>query len=119
MEPAFRQDKTRQLPSPRSSGKTMIKLRLFSLFCALALLPFTAFGIVDLDADGWSDLWQATYGRGYAPDLDDDNDGRTNRQEHDEGTDPLDALSKRPEPVAAPAPRGKLRFTWPTVIGKT
>ena len=97
----------------------MFRPRLRQLVLAVLLLPFTAFGIVDLDNTGWSDLWEATYGTGYAPDGDNDNDGRTNRQEHDEGTDPLDALSKKPEPTAETAPKGKLRFTWPTVIGKT
>src|SRR6188768_1925698 len=97
----------------------MSRPRLSSLFFALVLLPFTAFGIVDLDNDGWSDLWQASYGSGFAPDGDDDGDGRTNRQEHDEGTDPLDLLSKQPVPTAEIPPRGKLRFSWPTVIGKT
>src|SRR5689334_5649620 len=97
----------------------MTRLRLSSLFATLILLPFTAFGIVDLNNDGWSDLWAATYGSGYAPDADDDGDGRSNRQEHDEGTDPLDGLSKKPEPTVEFPGKGKLKFSWPTVIGKT
>lgn len=92
--------------------------RVLSLVLA-TLLPLPAFGIIDLDQDGWSDLWQATYGTGFAPDSDDDGDGRTNRQEHDEGTDPLDNTSKKPEPTFAALPKGKLKFTWPSVIGKS
>lgn len=97
----------------------MIKSRLSSIVLAILLLPFSAWGIVDLDNDGWSDLWQATYGRGYLPNEDDDGDNRSNREEHDEGTDPTDALSKKPDLTAIVPGRGKVAFNWPTVIGKT
>ena len=49
------------------------------------LLALPARAIIDQDGDGWSDLWQMAYGTGFLPDADDDGDGRTNRQEHDEG----------------------------------
>ena len=97
----------------------MFNPRLTSIVAALLLLPLTSWGIVDLDSNGWSDLWEAKYGSGYSPDADDDGDGRTNRQEHDEGTDPLDNLSKKPEPVAEAIGTTQFRFAWPTVIGKT
>jgi uncharacterized protein (DUF1800 family) len=91
--------------------------RALALLIAI-LLPIPAFAIIDLDHDGWSDLWEAAYGKGFTPDADDDGDGRTNWQEHVEGTDPLDGASKKPEPTFEALAKGKLRFTWPTVIGK-
>src|SRR5262245_14998037 len=92
--------------------------RVPSLLLA-CLLPLNAFAIIDLDHDGWSDLWEAAYGRGFVDTEDSDNDGRTNREEHDEGTDPLDNQSKKPDPTFEELPKGNLRFTWPTVIGKS
>jgi uncharacterized protein (DUF1800 family) len=92
--------------------------RALSLLLA-TLLPLPAFGIIDLNQDGWSDLWQAAYGTGFVPGADDDNDGRTNWEEHVEGTDPLDETSKKPEPTVEVLAKGALRFTWPTVIGKS
>jgi hypothetical protein len=93
-------------------------IRVLSLLLA-ALIPLKSFAIIDLNQDGWSDLWQATYGTGFVPGADDDGDGRTNFEEQVEGTDPLDGTSKKPEPTFESLPKGKLRFTWPTVIGKS
>jgi uncharacterized protein (DUF1800 family) len=92
--------------------------RVLSLLLA-TLLSTPAFAIIDLDQDGWSDLWQAKYGTGFVLDADDDGDGRTNWEEHVEGTDPQDETSKKPEPTSEALAKGKLRFTWPTVIGKS
>ncbi len=74
--------------------------------------------IIDLDQNGWSDLWESAYGPGTIADADDDGDGRTNRQEHDEGTDPHDAGSLLPEATAQALPKGKVRVSWTTVLGK-
>jgi uncharacterized protein (DUF1800 family) len=75
-------------------------------------------GIIDLDHNGWSDLWEAAYGPGTIDDADDDGDHRTNRQEHDEGTDPHDAGSLLPDATAQALPKGKVRVSWATVHGK-
>src|SRR6188768_2202720 len=95
-----------------------MKARILLLLAAIFILPHSSRAIVDLNQDGWSDLWQAQYGTGYLPDDDSDGDGRTNWQEHTEGTDPMDALSKRPEPAAANLGKGKWNFSWPTILGK-
>ena len=87
------------------------------LFLALAF-PQPSRALVDLDNDGWSDLWEAQYGHGYAKDADDDGDGFTNWQEHNDGTDPRDAGSKHPDPTWEKLPLGKHRFTWPHRAGQ-
>jgi uncharacterized protein (DUF1800 family) len=91
---------------------------LFLSITAALLSAVPASAIVDLDQDGWSDLWQLAYGHGHLPDVDSDGDGRTNWEEHNDGTDPADGLSKRPVPEVQAQPKGKMRFAWPTVAGK-
>lgn len=100
-------------------------MNLFSRSIFGRLLAFTLLvsappgrGIVDLDQNGWSDLWEAGYGKGTIADADDDGDGRTNRQEHDEGTDPHDAGSFIPTPVVETLPNDQVRVTWEPVLGK-
>src|SRR5688572_18006456 len=94
-------------------------LRSLIAVSSALLLALPARGIIDQDGDSWSDLWQMAYGTGYLPDADDDGDGRTNRQEHDEGTDPGDATSLRPIPSVTKSGNKALLFSWPTVVGKT
>jgi hypothetical protein len=91
----------------------------FAGLTAAALLGSTAYSIVDLNGDGWSDIWQAAYGTGLDPTADNDGDGRTNSEEYVDGTDPFDPASKRPETSVEKASGGQLRFTWPSVIGKS
>ena len=74
--------------------------------------------MVDFDEDGWSDIWESAYGRGYQPLLDDDGDGRTNQDEQNDGTDPKNASSVRPSPKVDNVGRFRIRFSWPTIIGK-
>lgn len=75
--------------------------------------------LVDEDANGWSDLWEMAYGTGYVAEADDDNDGKSNWQEHQEGTDPLDADSVQPPPTVTEKPKGTWLVSWPTLKGKT
>lgn len=105
--------KTSSRPIPRSH------LSLWKFFAALLLCGTASTqALVDFDADGWSDLWQAAYGRDYNPIGDDDNDGRTNAEEHLDGTDPTDAHSVRPVPEVTEKPRGTFLVRWPTLAGK-
>jgi len=88
--------------------------------CAALLVdPTTVRAIVDRDGDKYSDLWELAYGHGFIPEGDDDHDGRTNKQEHDEGTDPTNAESVVPDPLIESLKKGKIiSATWPSMIGK-
>jgi uncharacterized protein (DUF1800 family) len=94
-------------------------LRLSALILILFAAPTAPLhAIVDENADGWSDIWQIAYGFGLDPDADPDNDGRTNWQEHNEGTDPFDPDSKLATPLARNLPKNRLAVSWPSVAGK-
>jgi hypothetical protein len=94
-----------------------MKARILLFLAAIFILPRPSHAIVDLNQDGWSDLWQAMYGSGYVANADDDGDGRTNWEEHVEGTDPMDNLSKKGDSVGQPSLgnpiRSKSRLTVP------
>jgi uncharacterized protein (DUF1800 family) len=96
-----------------------MKARILLFLAAIFILPRPSHAIVDLNQDGWSDLWQAMYGSGYVANADDDGDGRTNWEEHVEGTDPMDNLSKKGDLITSNLGKGKWMFSWPTVIGKS
>jgi hypothetical protein len=49
--------------------------------------------LVDTDGDGLPDEWESRYPTAGNPKEDTDNDGLTNKQEYDSGTDPTDPLS--------------------------
>ncbi len=58
---------------------------LFLLFASLSVLPATA--MLDDNANGMSDVWEAAFGEGHVPGADDDGDGFDNRDESIAGTD--------------------------------
>lgn len=83
-------------------------ISLFSRVFSVALLP-AATAVVDLDGNGFSDVWEAAFdAQNLDPNGDEDNDGSSNLQECENGTDPYDANSvfqfegveKDPEGVA-------------------
>lgn len=98
----------------------VLRLRFWKLLAVAAFLSSVApaRALVDFDADGWSDLWQSAYGRGHVAGDDDDGDGRTNAEEHGDGTDPADAASVRPVPTVLEKPKGTFLVSWPTIAGK-
>ncbi len=64
------------------------------LASALSSLVLDAAPVVDLDGDGFSDIWEAAFdAQNLAPGGDEDSDGSTNLQECENGTDPFDAES--------------------------
>ncbi len=64
---------------------------------------------LDLDRDGFDDLWELIYqAKGLAPAADPDHDGYTTAEEHAAGTDPLDPLSFPSRPRFLPAVQGDL-----------
>ncbi|MEO8352360.1 MAG: DUF1800 family protein [Chthoniobacteraceae bacterium] len=107
-----------QIPQLRFALRPLRSLVAASLICLFGS-PRSVHAILDQDGNGWSDIWEMAYGTGYDPLLDDDGDGRTNWEEHNDGTDPRDASSVRPTPTVIPGGGKRLRFAWPTVIGKT
>ncbi len=107
-----------QFPQLRFDISPLRSLLAAGLVCLLGS-PQSVHAILDQDGNGWSDIWEMAYGTGYDPLLDDDGDGRTNWEEHNDGTDPRDASSVRPTPTVGVGAGKLLRFAWPTIIGKT
>ncbi len=61
---------------------------------ALFSLILDAAPVVDLDGDGFSDIWEVAFdAQNLVPQGDEDGDGSTNLQECENGTDPFDADS--------------------------
>ncbi len=65
-----------------------LTLTILALACSTA-----AWGKIDEDTDGMSDVWEAAYGKTLVPSEDPDKDGFSNVLESISGTDPLDTNS--------------------------
>ncbi len=74
--------------------------------------------MIDVDGNGWSDLWDAAYGTGLLPEGDEDGDGVSNLNEYVAGTNPRDLTSVPPEVTATRIKKKGMRLTWPSVAGK-
>ena len=65
--------------------------------CAFFILLFSlcsiAYGEIDENGNGLSDVWEAAYGKNLSPSADTDRDGFSNLQESIGGTDPQDGAS--------------------------
>jgi len=88
-------------------------------FLALTFLAtLSARADLDLDSNGLGDVWEAKFQPdGLLPGGDNDGDGRSNLEESQAGTDPLDGRSVFT--IRGIAPQGaQLRLTWPTQAGK-
>ncbi len=87
----------------------------FLLFAGLSVLPARA--MLDENANGLSDVWEAAFGEGRDPDLDEDGDGFDNRDESIAGTDPMD-LASCPVLVGIARPsETTILQRWPSVGG--
>jgi len=106
------------LADSANSIKSMHKLLTFGLitWCFLAL-PSRAFALVDVDADGMSDVWEQRYGAEAADAAaDDDNDGMTSLEESLAGTDPYLGSSKL-NITASQYHSDAVMLTWKSKIG--
>ncbi|MEM6883436.1 MAG: DUF1800 domain-containing protein [Verrucomicrobiota bacterium] len=68
----------------------------------------------DRDSNGLADLWEALYNaQGLVPNSDNDQDGRTNQQESEAGTNPFDATSRLDAKLIQDG--GNLKMRWPDI----
>ena len=79
---------------------------------------FTGFGMVDLNGDGMSDIWEWTYSKlGFNRNADPDGDGFSNWQESIAGTNPFDSNSY-PHITAFVPTATNFSLTFPCALGK-
>ena len=83
---------------------------------ALEVHPFGS--TTDTDGDGTADEWESFYGLGD-PNGDPDNDGRTNRQEFAEGTNPQDSSSYQLRVIAIQTSGNNVEITFNGVANRT
>ena len=76
-----------------SSSKCYGRLRLFLLSVGFAGLPSMASGVLDLDGNGGSEIWELHYPGVSLDGSDSDGDGSSNFDEMIAGTNPLDSQS--------------------------
>ncbi|MEO0454343.1 MAG: hypothetical protein AAFY98_09420 [Verrucomicrobiota bacterium] len=69
-------------------------LRVLCFFAA-TFLNIQVYGILDLDSDGTSDIWEDHYGADLPANVDSDGDGMLNSEEYARGTNPLVADSSK------------------------
>jgi len=94
-----------------------VRLFLFFVLCLAPCRP--GFAILDVDADGMSDVWEAAYaGISLSPMADADSDGRINREEAQAGTNPLSSTSVLAMSEMKWLPGNAAQLKWPTVKGK-
>lgn len=91
----------------------------FARFLAVTLLAtFAARADLDSDSNGLGDVWEAKFQpNGLAPGSDNDGDGRSNFEESQAGTDPLDGRDVFAIREIA-AQGANLRLRWPAQAGK-
>lgn len=73
--------------------------------------------IIDRNANGISDVWEAAYPGITDWDADPDGDSFTNRQEAEAGTNPFDASCFPRIREILPAPDDRLKLRWPSIEG--
>ncbi|HWN94780.1 MAG TPA: PA14 domain-containing protein, partial [Methylomirabilota bacterium] len=77
-----------------SLARVISSLRISLLALLLIIAPAAHAQILDLNANGTSDIWELIHGaEGLDPNLDSDRDGVPNRLEATAGTDPFDSRS--------------------------
>lgn len=97
--------------------RTLALLPIFAAgACPLVLLP-NAFAQIDRNSNGFSDVWEAAYGSGLAPNVDLDVDGFTNREEALAGTNPHDPLSFPRASVFTLTSTNEVTVRFPSVAG--
>ncbi len=85
----------------------------------LACGPAIAWAGLDLNGNGLSDIWEASFqAQGLPAAADTDGDGFSNANEALAGTDPFSAVS-HPTIATVSGPSGHLLLQWPTVPGKS
>ena len=98
-------------------GKMLKKFRLGDLVVPVLMSAGSAFGNMDFDGNGVSQLWQLQYS-GVTPDSGDfDGDGVSNRDEAVAGTDPMDGDSLLRLGNLA-LEDGQIHFSWLAEPGK-
>src|SRR5215831_4715707 len=79
---------------------------------------YASFGMVDLNGDGMSDIWEWTHSKPrFNPVADPDRDGFSNLQESIAGTDPFDSNSY-PRITAFASTATNFSVTFPCALGK-
>jgi len=83
----------------------------------LCLIAHTASAIVDLNANGMSDVWEMLYGTGLNPAVDLDGTGMTNLEKSIAGLNPYNSSSVFSASVTS-GTGSNLLLSWPSVLGK-
>lgn len=98
----------------------MARERFIPYVCGLILVLVTGPGRADIDLNGnsQSDLWELEHSAtGFTAGVDSDDDGHTNEEEGEAGTDPLDETSCHTVTLVHEA-GGRSRASWSGLAGK-
>ena len=89
-----------------------------SVVCSCLFLASQARAVVDLNANGMSDIWELVFdAAGLAPNDDADGDEQNNLAESLAGTNPFDASSRFALSQFTRSP-GNVTLAWPSIVGK-